>query len=353
MPPKPLAEDLARKKAEREKADKAQKALAILEKPSGFEQTVNAIKDPVGTVKQLGRIGKETFYDPIIGLSDAANPFIEQKPIDRVNKALGGALTAADAITPFVPEGTIANSLRREAMERLLDDEVARYAASGGGEKYRGTLIAHGSPETSLQTIEARRGSYALPDRPAAFGVNLSETLSDAFDWPDPEGFVKAVAEMDGYARGATAVDRGGMMTRQGGAYYIGRVPAPNRVIRQYLPDGTVQIAGDRFDNYVVSNADIPVLSEARPSAYESLAMRDRIEMKPGVNNSNLRQGPAIPRYSEDYADGSNTFISDQESAVIDALKRAPLRPGERKQVDRLLAELRARRRYVPDSSDF
>jgi hypothetical protein len=130
-------------------------------------------------------------------------------------------------------------------------------------------------------------------------------------------------------------------------------VPAPNRIIRQYLPDGTVQIAGDRFDNYVVSNADIPVLSEARPSAYENMAMRDRIEMQPGVNRWNLRQGPAIPDYTENYADGSRAFISEQESAVIDALKRAPLRPSEKKQVDRLLAELRARRRYVPDSSDF
>jgi hypothetical protein len=151
--------------------------LAILEKPSGFEQTVNAIKDPVGTVKQLGRIGKETFYDPIIGLSDAANPFIEQKPIDRVNKALGGALTAADAITPFVPEGTIANSLRREAMERMLDDEVARYAASGGGAKYRGVLGIHGSPKSGLTEIRPFAGSAALPSEEVAFAFNATDVL--------------------------------------------------------------------------------------------------------------------------------------------------------------------------------
>lgn len=335
MPPKPLAEDLARKKAEREKAEKAQQALAILEKPSGFEQTVNAIKDPVGTAKQLGRVAKETFYDPIIGLSESVNPFIKQKPIDRVNKALGGALTAADLVTPFVPEGTMANSLRREAMERVLDDEVARYAASGGGAKYRGALVAHGSPYVGLTNIEARTGSYALPDMKAAYSVDLSQSLAD------PARFEGMASEVAKYARGLTQRTKL-PPSRESGSIYIGRVAPQNRIVRQNLPDGTVRIANDRFDDYVVSSSDIPVIAETRPDWYQ-----DPRHSAPDIGRRDKVQGPGKQGYSKWYGDDWNeaSLFSNEESGIIDALKSAPLTPAEKRRVDRLLAELMVRKR--------
>jgi len=342
MPPKPLAEDLARKKAEREKAEKAQQALAILEKPSGFEQTVNAIKDPVGTVKQLGRVAKESFYDPIKGLGDAFNPWIKQKPIERVNKALGGALTAADLVTPFVPEGTMVNSLRRRAMERMLDDEVARYAASGGGAKYRGSLVLHGSPYEGLTNIEARKGSYALPDMNAAYGVDLSRALAD------PTRFEGMAYEVGRYSRGLTQVNPGQNLSDPG-SIYIGRVAPQNRILRQNLPDGTVRIKNDRFDNYVVSSSDIPVIAETRPSWYADQSY------KPGeYGRPDKIQGPRKQGYSQWFGDDWSELahFSDEESAIIDALKSAPLKPAEKRAVDRLLAELMVwKRREV--ANDF
>lgn len=116
MPPKPLAEDLARKKAERDKQRKAEAALAVLEKPSGFEQAVNAVKDPVGTVKQLGRVAKETFYDPSKRFAAAVDPNSGASVADRIAGVGEGVLYAADFLTPGVPEMAIANSYRRKAL---------------------------------------------------------------------------------------------------------------------------------------------------------------------------------------------------------------------------------------------
>lgn len=164
MPPKPLAEDLARKKAERDKQRKAEAALAVLEKPSGFEQAVNAAKDPVGTVKQLGRVAKETFYDPSKRFAAAVDPNSGASLPQRAAGLAETALYAADLLTP-VPE----QALYREAMEKALDREVAGYASRGGGAKYRGVLGVHGSPVPGLTQIEPRTGSQMMPDTSAAF----------------------------------------------------------------------------------------------------------------------------------------------------------------------------------------
>lgn len=342
MPPKPLAEDLARKKAEREKAEKAQEMLAILEKPRGYEAVADLAMDPVGTAKGLAREAKRNFYDPIKGLGDAFNPFIKQKPIERVNKALGGALTAADLVTPFVPEGTIVNSLRREAMERAMDDAWARYAASGAGAKYRGSLVLHGSPYEGLTNIEARKGSYALPDINAAYSVDLSRALSD------PTRFEGMAYEVGKYSRGLT---QRSPLENLGdpGSIYIGRVAPQNRILRQNLPDGTVRIANDRFDDYVVSSSDIPVIAETRPSWYEDQSY------KPGeYRRRDPIQGPRKQGYSQWFGDDWNELahFSDEESGIIDALKSAPLKPAEKRAVDRLLAELMVlKRREV--ANDF
>lgn len=107
MPPKPLAEDLARKKAEREKQRKAEEALAVLEKPSGFEQAVAAVKDPVGTVKQLGRVAKETFYDPSKRFAAAVDPSSGASLPQRAAGLAETALYAADFLTPGIPEGAV------------------------------------------------------------------------------------------------------------------------------------------------------------------------------------------------------------------------------------------------------
>lgn len=124
MPPKPLAEDLARKKAERDKQEKTAQAMAALEKPSGRNQLVNALKDPVGTAKQLGRVAKETFYDPSKRFAAAVDPNSGASVADRIAGVGEGILYAADFLTPGVPEGAMARGATR-----LTDDVIS----SAGG----------------------------------------------------------------------------------------------------------------------------------------------------------------------------------------------------------------------------
>ncbi len=261
MPPKPLAEDLARKKAEREKAEKTQRASAALESPSGFEQAVNAIKDPVGTAKQLGRVAKETFYDPSKRFARAVDPSSGASPVERAAGLAESALYAADVLTP-VPE----QALYREAMERMLDDEVARYAASGGGAKYRGVLGIHGSPTQGLREIKPFLGSNYEPDQSVAW---FWDTQTSGYDPIDAFNKARQYATGDGevyvarFPRGAVNEDFGKRLA-EGGSFSSVRPNMsrePGRVV------GSVKLSPDMF-----LPGDI-----LRPEAFETVEsqMRD------------------------------------------------------------------------------
>lgn len=181
MPPKPLAEDLARKKAEREKQRKAQAALAVLEKPSGLNQAVNALKDPVGTAKQLGRIAKETFYDPSKRFAAAVDPNSGASLPQRAAGLAETALYAADMLTPGVPEGAVMRNLEREAMEKALDREVASYAASGRNTiNHRTVLGVHGSPTEGLTRIMPKTDDTTIALDPQAWFWNANESNFNA-----------------------------------------------------------------------------------------------------------------------------------------------------------------------------
>lgn len=337
MPPKPLAEDLARKKAERDKKNKLDQAVAILERPGGFEQAVDLAKDPVGTAKKLGQVAKETFYDPVKRFSAAVDPTSSASPMERAAGIAEGALYAADFLTPGVPEGAIARNLQREAMERALDREVAGYAASGGGRKYRGRLILHGSSEPNLKLLEARPGSYALPETKTVYGVDLSEALADELDQMDPRAWARRIAEVSKYSRGEhrklPPQNLSGASAKPYGAFYIGRVPEPDRIVRQSLSEDSVKIDPYRFDEYVISGKDVPVLAESRPEAYE-----DWYEFK--VPADRRMQGPKIPKLTRDFEGEYFSVLDADESAVFDMLNRVPLRPLEK----RRLAEMLQRR---------
>lgn len=246
MPPKPLAEDLARKKAERDKQRKAEAALAVLEKPSGFEQTVNALKDPVGTVKQLGRVAKETFYDPSKRFAAAVDPNSGASVADRIAGVGEGVLYAADLLTLGVPE----QALYREAMEKALDREVAGYAASGGGAKYRGVLGVHGSPVSGLTKIEARPGSAFLPDQPAAFNF-----LADQPTYP--YDYERMMVGAENYGR--RKLDDFGSQ----GSIYVTRSPRQS-LIQEVPEDFVVSSTGSNVVGEVPINVRLPGREKAR-----------------------------------------------------------------------------------------
>lgn len=328
MPPKPLAEDLARKRAERDKA-KLGYATPKKDDGGGWGWFGDLVANPLDTAKGVGQAAKSNLYDPVNRAQKALNPFEDLTPMQRATGIAEGALVAADFLTPGVPEGSIARSLQREAMEKALDREVARYAASGGGSKYRGRLILHGSTQPNLKMIEARTGSFALPDTKAAYGVDLSEALSDELGQMDPRDWSRRITEVGKYSRDRHRVAPGAPLDPYG-SFYVGRVPEGNRIARQLLPEDSVKIAPDRFDDYVVSSADVPVLAEARPQAY--IDMDDY-----AVPRSQRLQGPSVPRRRQDYEGEYFSVLGPEESAVFDLLDRAPLRPSEKRQLAEML----------------
>lgn len=261
MPPKPLAEDLARKKAERDKQRKAEAALAVLEKPSGFEQAVNAVKDPVGTVKQLGRVAKETFYDPSKRFAAAVDPNSGASLPQRAAGLAETALYAADLLTP-VPE----QALYREAMEKALDREVAGYAASGGGARYRGVLGVHGSPVPGLSQIEPQIGSVNNPKESVAWfwdaatgGYNPADLMNRAraYAGEPGEGGQIYVAR---FPR-RSVVDPSEM--RRNPVTYPNQSYAPGRVV------GSVDVKPEMFEDI---GQPSPIITLLRPDAYSTLA---------------------------------------------------------------------------------
>lgn len=261
MPPKPLAEDLARKKAERDKQRKAEAALAVLEKPSGFEQAVNAVKDPVGTVKQLGRVAKETFYDPSKRFAAAVDPNSGASLPQRAAGLAETALYAADFLTP-VPE----QALYREAMEKALDREVAGYASRGGGARYRGVLGVHGSPVPGLSQIEPQIGSVNNPKESVAW---FWDAATGGYDPADLMNRARAYAGEPGeggqiyvarFPRGSV-VDPSEM--RRNPVTYPNQSYAPGRVV------GSVDVKPEMFEDI---GQPSPIITLLRPDAYSTLA---------------------------------------------------------------------------------
>lgn len=65
------------------------------------------LKNPLWVAGQMAQAANQNYVEPLRGGADAFNPFLDQTPIERANKAAAGILTAADLATPFMPEGSI------------------------------------------------------------------------------------------------------------------------------------------------------------------------------------------------------------------------------------------------------
>ena len=90
----------------------------------GGNALVDMAKNPLDTAKQMGVTAKQTFYDPIANMPKAFDPTSGLSPIERVNTGLGGALVIADAFTPFMPEGALANALAKRAASKAWANHV-------------------------------------------------------------------------------------------------------------------------------------------------------------------------------------------------------------------------------------
>ncbi len=106
------------------------KKRGFFDKIGGFiadagQEVGRIVTNPVETVQRLGSEAKSAFYDPIRNLPNAFDPTSGLSPMERVNTGLGGGLALADAVTPFLPEGALANAMVRNATNKAIAETAA------------------------------------------------------------------------------------------------------------------------------------------------------------------------------------------------------------------------------------
>ena len=114
-----LASEMAAQKKKRGFFDKVGGFLA-----DAGQEVGRMVTNPLDTAKEMGSMAKQTFYDPIANLPKAFDPTSGLAPLERVNTALGGGLAMADVLTPFVPEGALANALANRAASKAWANHV-------------------------------------------------------------------------------------------------------------------------------------------------------------------------------------------------------------------------------------
>lgn len=158
---------------------------------------VDMAKNPLDTGKALVSEAKQTFIDPITGLADAANPFMEQRPIDRVNKAAAGVLAAADFLTPALPEGALAGQAARKLSRRAAQPVDAVVDIMGIGVprgsaslRYKMALdkMARGAPTrstasigTNLEAAQDIADTGIIDPILAKTGIGMTETMPTGY----------------------------------------------------------------------------------------------------------------------------------------------------------------------------
>lgn len=173
-----------------EMATKEQKKKrGFFDKVGGFfadagQEVGRMVTNPLDTAKEMGSMAKQTFYDPIANLPKAFDPTSGLAPLERVNTALGGGLALADAFTPFVPEGALANALAKRAAGKAWANSVPNMTKPVGptaADMYFAKYGIHGSPTSGIPQIDPKFGSNAMPDEAVTFAHPLSANDYDLY----------------------------------------------------------------------------------------------------------------------------------------------------------------------------
>lgn len=238
--------------------------------------------NPAWWAKGLGEEANKQVVQPIVQMPSAFDPTADLSVAERINRAGTGALTLLDVASPFIPEGTMAKMAREEAMQRMIDRQVASYAESGGGLKYRGVLGVHGSPMPGLTQIEPRAGSQMMPDTAAAFTWRANN--------PEYPYDVGRMFDLGSYY--ATAESPLASAARKP-QIYVTR--APGRAVAQEFPSdmfvsadpvnvvGSIDLAGGKRD---LRRAMLDVMTPLETRKYKEAALQRQI--KRGVNQRDL-----------------------------------------------------------------
>ena len=144
-------------------------------------QNMNDLSSPKWWAKNTAKAAKENFFDPIWNMPKAFDPTSGLSPMERVTTGVGGGLAMFDVMTPFLPEGALANAMVKRAAER---------AAVGTGERSFEYGLHH-SLTPGLKTINPSRKGFqvtALDAKPGSTyfwqgeGRDMSTSVSSAMD---------------------------------------------------------------------------------------------------------------------------------------------------------------------------
>ena len=160
-------------------------------------QNMNDLSSPVWLTKYLAKTAKENFFDPIWNMPKAFDPTSGLSPMERVTTGLGGGLALADAFTPFMPEGALANALAKRATNRAIAETAAARVEARllPGQGY-GFHVSHMPNLTTIEDIQGLRnigGNFGTMYDSTQF---TPEGATYAFGIP--EGNVGAQREVQG-----------------------------------------------------------------------------------------------------------------------------------------------------------
>lgn len=216
-------------------------------------QNMNDLSSPKWWVKNLFSAGKSTFYDPIANMPKAFDPNSGFSPIERVNTALGGGLALADVLTPFVPEGALANALAKRAAENAVAKTAPNMIKPVGptaADWFYGKYGVHGSPTQGITELQPRLGSNAFPNDKVTYAMDLANPTLD-YDLREAVNRAMAYAPNNGsiyvskYPRG--------YQTKEYNNFIVSDVPG--KVVGEMKLGDLQGKLGDSFEKLVTDSA--------------------------------------------------------------------------------------------------
>jgi hypothetical protein len=167
-------------------AKEQKKKRGFFDKIGGFladagQEVGRIVTNPVETVQRLGSEAKSTFFDPIRDLPNAFDPTSGLSPMERATTGVGGGLAVADALTPFMPEGALANAMVKRAANRTLAETGTTSFAKSGPINIMGIEVPYG-PEAARYAAKLKRLDETMGVAPGRGVASIGMTERDAAD---------------------------------------------------------------------------------------------------------------------------------------------------------------------------
>lgn len=283
------------------------KKRGFFDKVGGFladagQEVGRMVTNPVETVQRLGSEAKSTFYDPIRNLPNAFDPTSGLSPMERVNTGLGGGLALADAVTPFLPEGALANAMVQKAANRTL--------AETGQKSFEYGL--HHSLTPGIKTINPSRKGFqvtALDAKPGSTyfwqgeGRDMSTGVYSAMDNLERAIYRRQnqIAEAPEFYQGTprtyiTRVPKEGILPDEN---VLGsrarRIEQPLRVVSEIDPMMGYENMSSRLRKYGLGMQNYPEAQYARNVSGIAEELANLKAMRDSAAKWQSNPGPALP----------------------------------------------------------